>query len=628
MFWIKKQMSYINNKNGFKEVLSDHFDNIKSPVSVSLGLHLNGQTVEDVVNLLRKGGINAVPYYDERIKDDLSCFVVDGTGIRSPFFKKTKDAIRATTDMFKIMNENKIETSRAMPITKDNLIEAVSQGYTGNIIDVAKNNPNEGNVDNTLSSYLRYAVDKMPKIDLPREDSRQYTSKTHIYRGGFLGDRPYALTFHRRYRDCAYGTNRITEALTYSQAANKVGLHYKEIDGISYGFVYGFKQKKRQKFYDMAGAERPFASPEEKQTANRPEYRSDYETLILKDRNPLSAVYLRVNDKLVQIADEKGYFKTEGMDWGMFARLHRPRNTSELNDYLVTRMNRQINEFQSFEYKKEGKSLIDTFRHGKKTQSLGKYDKELNIYGLTFRDKVKDTSEGVEISGVRLNSLTISDSINKVRLSGNLNLNNCALSPSLQALNASNCTGDICMTNMEYMNIVLPEQCESFALSQVKLKQGDVLDLSKMKCKKMVLEDVDLSAVKSVILPKGLEEVKLKYGVKFPENINFNDAKNVVFTRSAKPDYSKTKQIMAPDNTRIEVENTTDKEELKSKLKNESVNISTRKQEPPVSSIILEKTGRSSAEPQKVAHIDNNQVKNNKMQLNLKDIREGRNSNF
>ena len=200
-------------------VLSDHFDKIKQPVSVSLGLHLNGQTIEDVVNLLRKNGINAVPYYDEKVKNDLSCFVIDGTGIRTPFFKTAKDAQKITTDMLKIMSRNNIETSRAMPITKDNLIKAVAQTYTGNIIDIAKNNPNEQNVDKTLSEYLKYAVDKMQGINVPQQSDKDFTSATHIYRGGFLGDKPYAITFNRRYRDCAYGTNRLSEAIKYSHSA-------------------------------------------------------------------------------------------------------------------------------------------------------------------------------------------------------------------------------------------------------------------------------------------------------------------------------------------------------------------------------------------------------------------------
>lgn len=569
-------------KEELKKVLSDHFDKIKQPVSVSLGLHLNGQTVEDVVNLLRKDGINAVPYYDEKVKDDLSLFVVDGTGIRTPFFKNPKDAVRATSDMVKIMQQNGIETSRAMPITKDNLIEAVPHAYTGNIIDIAKNNPDKENVDKTLSEYLRYAAEKMPSIRIPKEDDKDFTSRTHIYRGGFLGDKPYAVTFNRRYRDCAYGTNRLTEAIKYSIGANLGrGLHYKEIDGKSYAFVYDFEQQKEQKFYDMAGAERPFATPEEKQTANRPDYRLDYETLIIKDRNSLSAIYLRVDEKLVQIADKNGYIKKDGVDWEEFAKLHTPKNTSELNDYLVARTNKQITEFPTFSYPEKSENPLDIFKRKGQKETLETYDRNLNINGLTFKNKTKKTDDGIEIENASLNSLKISESISKVRFTGDLTLRNCALASNLDMLDISDCKGDICMAHMQYINIKPPKECNEFTLSCVKMQKGDVLDLSEMKCKKMTFEDVDLSAIKMIKLPKEMEELKFRYNVKFPENIDFGGAKNIIFDKTAKPDYSQTKQISASDSANIEVENAADKEQLRGKMKNEKIDIVTRMAELP-----------------------------------------------
>ena len=338
---VTEVLNKAENKEELKAVLSDHFDAVKQPVSVSLGLHLRGQTVEDVVNLLRKDGINAVPYYDEKVQDDLSCFVVDGTGVRSPFMS-SEDAVRATADIVQIMFKNKIETSRAMPITRASLVPAVSEKYTGNVIDIAKNNPTIPDVKETLSEYLRYAAEKMPAIEIPSQKSN-----SSIYSGRLFAD-GYALTPHRRYRDCVYGTNMFSEALTYSQAANKGGLHLKEIDGHSYGFIIETKQHQGQAFYDMAGAERPFASREERQTAKRKENRDDYETLVLEDRNPEIAKYLHIDDKVVQIADENGFFNNNGIDWEKFASLHKPRDTNEPNDYMVARVNRQIEEFPVF----------------------------------------------------------------------------------------------------------------------------------------------------------------------------------------------------------------------------------------------------------------------------------------
>lgn len=139
-------ISRSNGKEKLKAIFSDHFDGLTAPVSVSLGVYPNGQNVGDIVNMLRSNGINAAPYYDERVKDDLGCFVVDGTGIRSPFLTP-EDAVKATADVVEIMNQNGIPTSRALPVSRKNLIPAVDHTYDGQIIDIARNNPNEQNVD-------------------------------------------------------------------------------------------------------------------------------------------------------------------------------------------------------------------------------------------------------------------------------------------------------------------------------------------------------------------------------------------------------------------------------------------------------------------------------------------------
>ncbi|MBR1825473.1 MAG: hypothetical protein IJ770_02695 [Alphaproteobacteria bacterium] len=520
---IKEILNKAENREELKTVLSDHFDTIKQPVSVSLGLHLRGQTVEDVVNLLRKDGINAVPYYDEKVKDNLSYFVVDGTGIRSPFMSP-EDAVKATADMAQIMLSNQIETSRAMPITRASLVPAVSEKYTGNVIDIAKNNPSIPNVKEILSEYLKYAAEKMPAIEVPSQKSND-----SIYSGRLFAD-GYALTPHRRYRDCVYGTNMLSEALTYSQSANKGGLHLEEVDGHSYGFIIETKQHQGQAFYDMAGAERPFASREERQTAKRKENRDDYETLVLEDRNPEIAKYLRIDDKVVQIADENGFFNNDGIDWEKFASLHKPRNTNEPNDYLVARVNKQIEEFPVFAYEKQN--------------NLGEYQPTADIKGYAYRELIRENADGYEISNASFHSLKLSETLCKTKLSGNIYLINCSVSEN-QTLELAHCNGDISFAHMTYgRKIHLPEQCEYFSLSCVKLPQCDELDLSHTKSQNVTLEDSDLTAAKSLKLPQA-EELKLRYDVKMPESLDLSGVKTIIFDQTTKLDLSQTKELKA-----------------------------------------------------------------------------------
>ena len=518
---VTEVLNKAENKEELKAVLSDHFDAVKQPVSVSLGLHLRGQTVEDVVNLLRKDGINAVPYYDEKVQEDLSCFVVDGTGVRSPFMSP-EDAVRATADIAQIMFRNKIETSRAMPITRASLVPAVSEKYTGNVIDIAKNNPSISNVKETLSEYLRYAAEKMPAIEIPSQKSND-----SIYSGRLFAD-GYALTPHRRYRDCVYGTNMFSEALTYSQAANKGGLHLEEIDGHSYGFIIETKQRPEQVFYDMAGAERPFATREERQTAKRKENRDDYETLVLEDRNPEIAKYLRVDDKVVQIADENGFFSKDDMDWEKFASLHKPRDTNEPNDYMVARVNRQIEEFPVFPYEKQN--------------DLEEYQPTADIKGYAYRELIRENTDGYEINNASFHSLKLSESLCKTNFTGDVSLVNCTVAEN-QTLELEHCNGGISFAHMTYdKNIHLPEQCEYLSLSCVKLPQCDELDLSHTNSRNVTLEDSDLTAAKSLKLPQS-DELKLRYDVKMPESLDLSGVKTIIFDQTAKLDLSQTKEL-------------------------------------------------------------------------------------
>ena len=272
-----------------KSIFSDHFDNLEQPVSLSLGIHLNGLHVNDIVSLLRANGIDAVPYYDPKVKENLNCFVVDGTGVRSPFLTP-EDAVKATADIFNTLRKENIDTSRALPVTKRNLIPAISRVYDQKTINISDNNPNEKDVDSFLSQQLE-AAKSMPAVDVLQ------TRKEHVlYRGGTLGDNPYALTFHRWQRDAAYATKSFSAAATYADGVRGAGLKYKEINGIQYGFIYEYKESIGQAFYGMAEIERPKGS---KECVGHSENKKDYETLIRPDRNQVTSVYLKAGDRVV-----------------------------------------------------------------------------------------------------------------------------------------------------------------------------------------------------------------------------------------------------------------------------------------------------------------------------------------
>lgn len=477
------------------EVFSDHFDHIAHPVSVSLGIVLEDKNIEDIVDILRSNGINAIPFYSPKVKDDMSCFVVDGSGIRSPILSPD-DAIKATADVFEIMHHHNIKTSRALPVSRENMIPAISKAYHNKLIDVAGNNPSESNLDEFLSLQLECAL-QMPSAALQNNGS--------LYRGGTLGDNPYAITPHQRRRDGAYASNDVNTALEYADGKKGNGFSFPEIDvkgrgKTSYGFLYEFAECDGQRFYGMAEIENPYGSEECK---GRAENRPDYETLIVPNRNPLKAVYLKVDDKIVQIADEKGYFSK---DLERFAHIHTPYNTNEKNDFMVERTNRQFADFPVTKYER-------------KNAPLEKDATELSFEGLIFgKDIEKNQDGGYVINNANLSSM-VPKNMGRAQFTGDFMLNNCVVPSEADKLDLSRCSGFVgisCSDLSSVKNITAPASCNVFFLENVKLAEGSTLDLSRLKCNRIVFRDQDLSKLKELKLPEGVD-IQYKGNTTLPE---------------------------------------------------------------------------------------------------------------
>lgn len=489
----RKQVDSVIERSAYKdelrEVFSDHFDDVTKPVSVSLGVYMDGRRIDEVVGMLRRNGIDAMPYYDPKAAENPNAFIVDGTGVRSPFFAPS-DAIKATADVFETMKRNGLSTSRALPVAQANLIPAITRAYDNKKIDVARNNESETDVDAFLAKQLS-AVNEMPAVE---------NRSGKLYRGGTLGDKPFALTFHRCQRDAAYATKDFDMAATYADGVKGAGLQYKQTDGKTYGFIYEFEPKAGQRYYSMAGIERPEGSAE---CVGHADNRDDYETLIVPERNPLSAIYLKVDDKIVQIADKKGYLSK---DWERFSALTAPRDISENNDFMAARRNDQLNGGVTVsEYKKSDKPLPDSY------QSFTP-----DIRGLVFGDSIKTAADGKsEIENANFSSIKLPDD-KGVSFTGDFCASNCVVG---KTLDLSKCTGivGLCDCDLRHVeSIKYPEQCKMFFLSNVRLPENGALDLGKMKCDTLTLEDQDCTKLKRLTLPENTQ-VKLKGTTKLPE---------------------------------------------------------------------------------------------------------------
>lgn len=499
---IEEIISQSENKQYISDMFSDHFDCLDKPVLVSIGVHLEKNTLEDIVSMLRRNGIEALPYYDPKVKDNLGCFVVDGTGISSPVLE-VKDAIKATADVLDIMKQNNIKTSLALPICQESMMQATPRAYSNNIIDIQVNNPTENGVDEFISRKLN-EVDKSVK-DIA------FSGAGSLWRGGTLGDKPYAISHHDRKRDVAYGTNDVATAIGYADGYDGRGLTFKTINGKSYGFLYEFAEAEKQRYYSMAFIEN---GSEAEECKDRPENRPDYETPVIPGRNPLKSIYVVVREtpaerpnskettidltqyKAVKIADGGEYLSEE---WKKFAQLHIPYNTSERNDYMLERMNRQLVDFTPMQYHKlhEGENLS--------------YEATApNIQGLVFSNDIKELDENskykYELRNANFKSFNFPKDCDSVQFTGSFVVDNCPVPGSVSCLDLSKCTGVVGISNCDLSKIkeiILPEECYCLFFENVKLPKEKTLDFNQIKCdhQRMVFRDCNFSDYTNLNIP-------------------------------------------------------------------------------------------------------------------------------
>ena len=499
---IEEIISQSENKQYISDMFSDHFDCLDKPVLVSIGVHLEKNTLEDVVSMLRCDGIEALPYYDLRVKDNLGCFVVDGTGISSPVLE-VKDAIKATADVVDILKRNNIKTSLALPICQESMMRAIPRTYNNNIIDIPVNNPAEDGVDEFISRKLNEIDENVKDIAFGGVGS--------LWRGGTLGDKPYAISHHDRKRDVAYGTNDVATAIGYADGYDGRGLTFKLCNGKSYGFLYEFAEAEKQRYYSMAFIEN---GGEAEECKNRPENRPDYETPVIPDRNPLKSIYVVVREmpserpkskettidltqyKAIKIADGDEYLSGE---WKKFAKLHTPYNTNERNDYMLERMNRQVIEFTPMSYHK---------LNGEENLSYEAIAP--SIKGLVFSNDIKELDENstykYELKNANFKSFNFPKDCDLVQFSGSFVADNCPVSDAVSCLDLSKCTGIVGISNCDLSNIkeiVLPEKCFCFFLENVKLPKKTTLDFNQIQCEhqRMVFRNCHFSDYTNLNIP-------------------------------------------------------------------------------------------------------------------------------
>lgn len=502
------------NPDEFSEILSNHFDALANNAVVSLGINLNGKKVEDVVNALRVEGIDAVPYYSEKVENS-DCFVVDESGIRTPYFS-ADDCLVCVKDMYNALHKNGIDIrGYALPLCEENLTRCV-RPRADRQIDVIQGNSN-------IRAFITHQFEefaKADKIDLKAKSNE----KGVLYRGGTLGNQPYAITTSRCARSVCYATPDINIASKYADGGFSLDIGYLPIDGKKYGFIYEFKSDEAYKRYPEYGIE------------HRKELQSNqemHETPIFPHRNPLKSVYLQYGKDIVQIADEKGYVSE---DWKKFAELHGVLSANEKNDRMVKRANKLKDALD------RGEDV--SVSYVKKTGLANEDVNNSRLDGYVFGDNIKDG--GREIKDANITAVSLPKDFENVRFSGNLILDNVDGLKS-KKLDLSKCTGIIKLSNLDLRHcdeLILPEKCDVLVLHNVQLPQNQKY-LGVKECKNFVLFDQDLSGLEKLKFPKVENNIRFWGHNRMPELVDVSGVLNLTDLNEKKNlDFSKTQNLI------------------------------------------------------------------------------------
>lgn len=346
-----------------QKALSNYFEGLTEPVSLFIGTYdpnrgSNKDSSRDgdnaliikTVEILRKNGIDAVPFFDESAKSP-DKVIVSKTGLQTPFVAPEK-AKEEAANLLSILENNGLESlGFVTPNTEKQLLyPAINDDImdANKIINIEKANPDlekfqqimkengasfiNDMLDNALNSSDLKSLGGDITAEMDKEN-QLHGSKT-LYKGATQGANVFAVISPFEARNVPHASPKLTIAKGYSglgiNASSKGGATYVDKESErSYGFIYEIEALDDQKYYANVGLET--ASEELK---NSEQY---FETPVMPHRNKVKAVYLHCGTKT-----EDFLFKIPENDprWQDFMALHEPSDNT-IFGYLADRRKQQ-----------------------------------------------------------------------------------------------------------------------------------------------------------------------------------------------------------------------------------------------------------------------------------------------
>ena len=543
------------NSDKLEDLLDVNFVGLDRPCSVSLGIDcgtsLDNTRIELISEILKSYGIDVV---DRSSPDalDPSKYILDESGISLPFMEP-REALKATAELNDIFISHGFKvTGYASPRTQESLCPSTK--YEGKTIDVLgeiDDNPQAMSMlerrgisaEDFIQQQLEEAS-KLPAIDVMNVENTALTPGVgikYLYRGGSLGDNPYAVVAAKRSKDIVYSSPKMETALEYSTGLEAGFAKVNTPDGkiLKYGNIYRYSATEDLNLWRDFGYEKGMAPVSATY---------GYETPVFAHKNKVNGIFFVVADgekiRVVQITDDNGKYISK--EWEDFMMLHAPRMRAG------TELDKQRNDNQ-IKMLAEGKlSSWNVHPHGK-TLDLSKYnDLDLSEADLSqFEDlKLPNSITGLkETKFPALKQLDLSNHLN-LDLSGTdlSQIEDLKLPRDIKSLGGIKLPKKLDLSNhlnldlsgadlSQIEDLKLPRNIES--LERIKLPKK--LDLS--SCYNLDLSGADLSQIEDLKLPKDIKGLK---GAKFPETLKQLDLSSCYNLDLSGTDLSQIEDLKLP----------------------------------------------------------------------------------
>ena len=499
---IEEAIAQTENQDAIRHSLSNYFEDLDEPVAVAIGIgekqwdrNLHPENVDKLVNLLRSKGIDAVSFLDPQAAHS-DKFVVNESGVLCPFMSPQDSLKAATLIGDTVVNAGHQIVGHINPQSRENILYTadssikiqnnaalIEQG-----INLEQSHPdkevfkeierrNGGDYRSFIDRKINEAYAGSEVVDFNSMDTENVyqNGMAELYRGGTLGNNPYATVSQWNSRKVAHSSPAISVCAGFSgkekTLSSRGGAVYEKTQsGIYYGFIYKLESMgDKQQFYHNVGLE----TGDNARTKEEVNLSVDvpwnghngeiYETPILPHHNKLKAMYVYVGHpgeseaRLYSIPlDENG--RIADPEWQDFMALHEPTDDKVMG-YLKDRQDAQKREqtenpqhTYNFELKQgleaDNQEYLNTvsahdflrnFIHDGEVQ-----EKDGNLY----LDAISD-ERSFNIEGLKLKELP---DFSNVKINGHFTLNSNTI-PEVDATRLPECSKGMVCIGVDVKNV-------------------------------------------------------------------------------------------------------------------------------------------------------------------------------